>query len=109
WDTFQFTEFGFGDTLRTVPTGRADDFETVPMTYNNKTFDVQVELMFDSTTGVVSAVFQSLDPTTLLPPDVLTGFLPPEDGTGIGKAHFSYTIKPKAGLPTGTELRNVAD
>src|SRR5207245_826855 len=40
--------------------------------------------------------------------DVLTGFLPPEDGTGRGMGHISYTIQPKAGLPTGTQIRNVA-
>jgi hypothetical protein len=43
-----------------------------------------------------------------VPPDVLTGFLPPEDGTGRGMGYFSYTIQPKAGLATGTAIRNVA-
>src|SRR5262249_40574603 len=37
-----------------------------------------------------------------------TGFLPPEDGTGRGQAHFSYTVRPVSGLATGTEIRNVA-
>ena len=78
------------------------------MTYNGQTFDVEIELSFDSATGQVRAVFQSIDPATRLPPDVLTGFLPPEDGTGRGKGYFSYTVQPKAGLPTGTEIRNVA-
>ena len=108
WDTVLFTEFGFGDTIVTVPDGRANYIDTVSMTYNNQTFDVQVELAFDSATGLVSAVYQSLDPGTALPPEVLTGFLPPEDGTGIGKAHFSYSVQPKPGLPTGTALRNIA-
>ena len=104
WDTLRFTEFGFGDTIVTVPYDLANHFETVSMTYNNRTFDVQVELSFDSAMGLVSAVFQSLDPGTALPPDVLTGFLPPEDGTGIGKAHVSFSIQPKAGLTSGTAL-----
>ena len=39
---------------------------------------------------------------------MLTGFLPPEDGTGRGKGYIGYTVQPKAGLPTGTEIRNVA-
>jgi RHS repeat-associated protein len=108
WNTLQFTEFGFGDTLITVPAGRANHFDTVSLTYNNQTFDVQVELAFDFSTGQINAVFQTLDPGTALPPDVLTGFLPPEDGTGIGKAFFSYTIQSKSGLASGTELRNIA-
>ena len=79
------------------------------MTYNDQTFDVEVELTFNSSTGqVLHAVFQSVDPSTALPPDVLTGFLPPEDGTGIGKGYLAYTVQPRAGLPTGTEIRNVA-
>ena len=78
------------------------------MTYNGQTFDVEIELSFNSATGQVRAVFQSIDPATDLPPDVLTGFLPPEDGTGRGKGYFSYIIQPKAGLPTGTQIRNVA-
>src|SRR5262249_37285323 len=37
-----------------------------------------------------------------------TGFLPPENGTGRGKGYFTYLVQPKAGLPTGTQIRNVA-
>ena len=39
---------------------------------------------------------------------MLTGFLPPEDGTGRGQGYFSYTVDPRADLATGTEIRNVA-
>lgn len=108
WDTFQLTEIGFGDVLLTVPPGSRYFQATVSMTYNGQTFDVQIEAGIRSDTGLVFAVFQSIDPATSLPPDVLTGFLPPEDGTGRGQGHFSYTIRPRADLPTGTEIRNVA-
>jgi len=43
-----------------------------------------------------------------LPPDVLTGFLPPEDGTGRGMGYIGYMVDPRASLPTGTPIRNVA-
>jgi hypothetical protein len=108
WSTLEFTEFGFGDNLISVPAGRQYYFATVPMTFNGQFFDVDVELSFNSSTGQVRAVFQSLDPATSLPPDVLTGFLPPEDGTGIGKGYIGYTVEPKDDLATGTEIRNVA-
>ncbi|MEZ6077962.1 MAG: dockerin type I domain-containing protein [Pirellulaceae bacterium] len=39
---------------------------------------------------------------------VLAGFLPPEDGTGRGQGYFTYTIAPIAGLPSGTEITNIA-
>ena len=65
-------------------------------------------MSFDSTSGAVRAVFQSIVPGTFLPPDVLTGFLPPEDATGRGKGHIGFTIEARKNLPTGTEIRNVA-
>ena len=68
-----------------------------------------VKIGINLATGLITAQFFSIDPTTQLPPDVLTGFLPPEDGTGRGMGHISYTISPKSGLPTGTQIRNVAD
>ncbi len=108
WSSLRFTEVGFGDNLVTVPEGRQYYFTTVQVTINDETFNVQIELSFNFSTGKVRAVFQSIDPVTDLPPDVLIGFLPPEDGKGAGKGHLSYTILPKADLPTGTEIRNVA-
>src|SRR5262249_47623759 len=108
WSTFQLTDLGFGDTLLSVPAGSQHYLTTVYMTYNGKPFQVQVEASLNAQTGQVYATFQSIDPNTDLPPDVLTGFLPPEDGTGRGMGHIAYVIKPKANLSTGTRIRNVA-
>lgn len=108
WNTFELTDIGFGDFMITVPAGSQHFQTTVAMTYNGRTFNVQIEVGLHSDTGLVYAMFQSIDPATSLPPDVLTGFLPPQDGTGRGQGHFSYIIRPKAGLPTGTQIRNVA-
>jgi hypothetical protein len=77
------------------------------MTYNGETFNVDIRLVLDPATGLITALFQSVGAGGL-PPDVLTGFLPPEDGTGRGMGYFAYTIVPRAGLPTGTQIRNVA-
>ena len=55
-------------------------------------------------TGQVYATFQSIDPNTELPPDVLTGFLPPEDGTGRGQGYFSYLVRADAGLAHAAPL-----
>ena len=74
------------------------------MTYNGRTFQVQIEAGINLLTGKITVTFQSVDPNTELPPDVLTGFLPPEDGTGRGQGHLSYTILPRAGLSTGTRI-----
>src|SRR5207244_5334206 len=98
----------FGDAILTIPSNSQHYQTTLTMTYNGKSFNVLVEAGIHGDTGQVYATFQSIDPNTQLPPDVLTGFLPPEDGTGRGMGHISYTIQPKAGLATGTEIRNAA-
>ena len=106
--TFRLTEIAFGDTALLVPPGSQHFQTVVSMTYNGETFDVLVEAGLNTDTRTVQATFQSLDPKVDLPPDALTGFLPPEDGTGRGSGHVSYSIKPVQGLPTGTEIRNTA-
>jgi hypothetical protein len=108
WDTLEFKEVAFGDVLLPVPAGSQYFATSMPLTLNDKVFTVEFELGLRSETGEVYATFASIDPHTELPPDVLTGFLPPEDGTGRGQGYFSYVIRAKPNLPTGTEIRNVA-
>ncbi len=108
WSTFQLTGLDFGSNVITVPAGLRDYQTSVPMTYDDTTFDVQIAAELDTSTGLLSVTFQAIDPTTGLPPDVLTGFLLPEDGTGRGLASVHYTIQARTGLPTGTQIRNIA-
>jgi len=109
WTTFELTEIGFGDHVIVVPSGSQHFESTVPMTSGSgKEFELEIQGGIDAATGEVSVAFQAIDPATGLPPDVLTGFLPPEDGTGRGQGYFSYVVRPRADLPTGAEIRNVA-
>jgi RHS repeat-associated protein len=108
WSTLRFTEVGFGDEIVPIVGDQQYAFLEVPMSYNDQEFVVEVELSVDPFNGLVTVVFQSIDPNTFLPPDVLTGFLPPEDGTGRGKGHVGFTIYPRTDLPSGTGIRNVA-
>ncbi|HZL37246.1 MAG TPA: FG-GAP-like repeat-containing protein, partial [Tepidisphaeraceae bacterium] len=110
WSTFQLTGVGFGNDNFTISGGSQHYQTTASMTYNGQTFDVDIETGINMITGQVYATFQSIDPNTGLPPSsVLTGFLPPEDGTGRGTGYFSYFVSPKASLLTGTQIRNIAD
>jgi RHS repeat-associated protein len=108
-NTFYLTEIAFGDTVLAIPPGRQDYQTTVPMTFNGVTFDVVVNASLNYQTRELTVTFQSIDPATQLPPGVLTGFLPPEDGTGRGEGYVSFVISPNAGLATGTQIRNVAN
>ncbi len=108
WKTFALTGVGVGDNDIAIPPGSQHFQTTVDITENGQPIEVDIELMLNPQTGLATATFQSIDPSTQLPPDVLTGFLPPEDNTGRGKGYFTYIVAPKAGLPTGTQIRNVA-
>jgi RHS repeat-associated protein len=107
--TLQLTEIAFGDTALTIPPGSQNYQTTVPMTYNGVPFDVVINASLNYQTRQLTVTFQSIDPSTQLPPSVLTGFLPPENATGRGEGYVSYLISPNPGLATGTQIRNVAD
>ena len=108
WNTFAFTQFGFGDQIYTlsIPTQHVET--SLSMTYNGSTFDVQIKGDIDLGTGVVRVQFISIDPDTSLPPAGQIGFLPPEDGTGRGMGYFTFSVNAKNDLTTGTTLRNIA-
>ncbi len=108
WSTLRFTGFGFGDTLRALEPPRSFFQTILPVEIDGKSFEVHFEASLDLATGRLRAVLRSIDPQTSLPPEVLIGFLPPEDGTGRGQGFIEYTIEPRAGRPTGTQIRNVA-
>jgi hypothetical protein len=108
WNTFQFTEVAFGDQFIAIPSGSQFFHKVVDVNSGVTDFQVAIDLDFNSATGQVTAQFQAINPTTGLPFSGLTGFLPPEDGTGRGQAHFNYVVRPVAGLSTGTQIRNVA-
>jgi hypothetical protein len=78
------------------------------MTYLDHALTVEIHAGLDLESGRFQIVFSTLDPGTGLPPEVTLGFLPPEDGTGRGQGHVSYRIRPKPGLPSGTEIFNIA-
>jgi len=57
----------------------------------------------------VDWVFRTLDPETgELPEDAAAGFLPPNDATGRGEGHVSFSIMPKARCGNGTRITNTA-
>jgi RHS repeat-associated protein len=111
--TFQITGIGWGNINLVIPPDSQHFNTTVSMIENGKTFNVVVSAGISST-GLFTISFQSIDPLTNLPPDILTGFLPPNDstatsnGTGRGTGYVTYIVKPKTGLATGTQIRNVA-
>ncbi len=105
---FELSSIGFGDRFFAIPTGSQHYEHTETITMSGYRFQVQIEAGLNLATRTVYANFRSINPTNGLPPTVDIGFLPPEDGTGRGLGHLAYVIRSKSGLPTGTEIRNVA-
>ena len=108
WRTFTVTEVGFGDMILPVSAVSASFITNVPLNYLGTNFQLQVQVGINPSSGLVLATFRSIDPNTSLPPPVNIGFIPPEDGTGRGEGHITYTIRARTGLPTGIQLTNVA-
>ena len=106
WSTFQLGSIGFGTANIIVPAGLAQYQTTIHyQDTDGSPLNVLVSLNFNVGTGLLTATFTSLDPTTGQAPDgVFDGFLPPDDSTNIGEGYVRYTIKPKAGLTTGTAI-----
>ncbi len=115
WTTFRFSDVAYGDRLITVPDGMIDfstrDFPAPPTitgpTQGAMAIDITASL--NPQTGRVEWRLKAIDTATGLPPEhPLAGFLPPEDGTGSGQGHVSFSVKPKATIPAGTSVTNGA-
>ena len=110
WTSFQLGSFGFGPVNVSVPPGLTQYQNTV--SYKNTdgtTLNVLVTLNFNVGTGLLTAVFTSLDPLTgQAPAAILDGFLPPNDSTNIGEGYIQYTVKAKSGLATGATINQQA-
>ena len=66
---------------------------------------VDVTVAFNPDTGVVTWTMTSIDPVTGQEvTDPLAGFLPPDNADFAGSGLVSYTVDPKAGLPSDTQI-----
>jgi len=107
WNTFRFEGIGFLNwTVKLEP---CQYFNIYVDTRPEMNLIVNAEGTFDPETGIINWTFRSLDPETLeTPEDPMAGFLPPitEDGYEIGWVAFS--VSPKDGLLSGTQIENQA-
>jgi uncharacterized repeat protein (TIGR01451 family) len=113
WPTFQPIEFSFGDQVlaTSAATGGYSTRLTIPDYRPGvaKTWWLDITADIDYASGQVTWTFRTLDPATgELPDDPLAGFLPPNDASGRGEGHVSFTIRPKADSPIGTVVTNKA-
>jgi uncharacterized repeat protein (TIGR01451 family) len=116
WTTVQFKEIAYGDRMLSPPaSSQSFSLRDAPTNSNTITgigapkMFVGVMASVNPQTGRLEWRLRATDTNTLfLPQDALTGFLPPEDGTGRGQGYVRFTVKPKAATPTGTGITNLA-
>lgn len=108
-NTVFFTSFAFGSHSFTVPEGLSNYQTTIDLRPDGINLLVPITLDFNPETRVLTATFESLDPVTGLPPDDPdAGFLPVNNASHDGEGLFTYTVRPKNGLGTGTVIDNQA-
>jgi len=106
--TFNFGTIQFSDRIIHVPAGQLS-FTTFQDLRPVNNITVQIDANLDTSTGLITWKFTSLDPDTGLPPeDPLAGFLPPNIIDPQGAGVVSFSVLPKPGLQTGTVIRNQA-
>jgi RHS repeat-associated protein len=108
-NTFELSEIAFGNQFISVVPGLNHYEGTEFMAANGTTIAVQIQAALDINTRTLTVTLSALDPTTgWYPEDPLVGLLYPEDGTGRGTGSVTYRVRPLAGLPSRTVIRNRA-
>jgi hypothetical protein len=106
--TFSLGSIAFGDRVVVPPPGLSE-FTTDVDLRPGQDLIVRITARLDAATGLVTWRYTSLDPATGQPPaDPLEGFLPPNVTPPEGQGRVFFTLRPKAGLPTDTAIRNTA-
>jgi hypothetical protein len=108
WSTFRFQQITFGEVASDVPDGRLHYETDVTVSYDD--YPVHVISDFDVETGFVTWEMYSYDEMTgAAPRDPLAGFLPVNNELRQGEDFVTFTVQPRADLPTGTEIHNEAE
>ncbi|WP_342361882.1 CARDB domain-containing protein [Terrarubrum flagellatum] len=99
--TFRVDDFGWSGATYQLDGDQAFYSGRIDLT-STTGFFVDVTASVDVRTGVVTWTLTTVDPATgRAPADSTVGFLPPDDGDGIGQGFVTYTIKAKNSVVTG--------
>ena len=88
-----------------------DSFNKIlTMTFEGQEVTVDIRINLDYDTRELKAEFMAIDPQSgSMLMDIMTGILYPNNDSGRGDGYFTYTVKLKDDLSTGTVVGNVAD
>ncbi|HMZ20891.1 MAG TPA: CARDB domain-containing protein [Blastocatellia bacterium] len=109
WRIFRLKEIGFGKYRIQIPPNRAFYQGRIQLGEDLGNLLADISAGINITTGQVTWTLTAIDPKTGEQPNsVLLGLLPPNDSSGRGQGYVTYTVQPKAGVPTGTVISNKA-
>lgn len=106
---FRLGEVGWGDTIISLPNTAyyTGSVQLGPEYFNHR---VDIVAGIDAVNRKAFWRFTTIDPATgAQPTNPKSGFLPPNDTTGIGEGFVRYTIAPEDTLSAGYRLSNQAD
>jgi hypothetical protein len=109
FDTFSLGPISFGKDRQVIPPPGLSEFKKDIDLRPSNNLVVRVEAKLEKATGLLTWRFTSLDPATGQPTeDPTAGFLPPNKNAPEGEGQVLFTVRPKEGVATGTEIRNKA-
>ncbi len=102
--SFRIAEYGFGPYIFNAPENAASLFTIIDMP-DSLGYDIEFTAAIDVVNNELFWIFQTIDPTTGLPPtDALAGFLAINDSLSNGEGFVNYTIKPHVESETGDSI-----
>jgi hypothetical protein len=106
--TFEFGNIYIGNKSTRLLSNRDEFFGTLSL-YPEIPLVAHIVARLDKTTGVITWDMVGIDTNTKdLPADPDLGILPPNKTAPMGEAGVNYSVKLKAGLPSGTAIANRA-
>jgi hypothetical protein len=106
--SFQLGPVSFGTTVVSPPANLSNWTTDVDLRPANNLI-VRINAGLDKNTGIIRWTFTSLDPVTMQHNnDPLGGFLPPNKTSPQGQGGVAFSVMPKLGLATNTQINNQA-
>ncbi len=102
--SFRLGDITLGDISIHIP-GSVGTFEHDYDYTPSKGYILRVTAGIDVSSGTASWLLQAIDPLTgQVIHDPSKGLLPPDNAAGAGRGYVRYTMTPKAGVATGTQI-----
>jgi uncharacterized repeat protein (TIGR01451 family) len=106
--TLSLGTISFGANVIDLPTG-VNNYTTTYTPSGVTSYQVRIQGSLNTDTGLLTWTFQTIDPTTGLPPtDPTVGFLPPDTDGIVGQGSVTFAAMAQTGLSTGAVVSNQA-